>query len=327
MGPDTTPDTPASFDTTAPSSGSKFVWPPAPLPADDGLPLDTRPASEIDGARDARPAGWRTWLRDAETFWLAPTSLPLARRREACAWSPDPLSAFCNRCAQSVGFSEDDEFGCAKCRDRRFAWSRAVRLGEFEGDLASWVKEVKFAKNASLACDLGRLLGERVRDAGLPGERVCVVPIPMSRIERWTKGFDHARAIAEGVARSIPGGLAGGRSGGEAGGWSGGRAPLVRGLVREHRPSQRSMTSVSARERNVKRAFRAARGVDLSGWTVVLVDDVMTTGATMRAASRALWPRLRASRPAAIWVAAVGVTPDRQAGVAASSDQPPGEVV
>lgn len=321
------PDTSASSDALAPSTGGKFVWPPVPLPPDERVPLDGRPASEVDASPGARRAGWRAFLRDAEAFWLAPTSLPLAQRREACAWSPDALSVFCNRCAQTVGFGEDDEFGCAKCRDRRFAWSRAVRLGGFEGDLASWVKEVKFAKNASLACDLGRLLGERLRDAGLPGERVCVIPIPMSRIERWTKGFDHAWAIAEGVARAIPGGLAGGRTGGQTGGRTGGRAPLVRGLVREHRPSQRSMTSVSARERNVKRAFRAARGVDLSGWTVVLVDDVMTTGATMRAASRALWPRHRASRPAAIWAAAIGVTPDRRAGVAAMLDPGPGMAV
>jgi len=216
------------------------------------------------------------------------------------AWAPDPLDAFCNRCAQTVGFGEDDEFGCAKCRGRRLAWSRAVRLGAFEGDLASWVKEVKFTANASLGIDLGRLLAARLREAGLPRERVCVVPVPMSRLDRLTREHDHARTIAAGVARGLG-------------------APLVRALSRRHGPSQRAMESVAARERNVKRAFRAGWRVDCAGWTVVLVDDVMTTGATMRAASRALWPRSHAARPAAIWAAAVAVTPEH-AGRATAPD-------
>ena len=312
MSPESTPDTTALSHERATSTAATFVWPPAPLPPDVPASPEPTPVAVRDTPSASRPGGLRVYLRDVEAFWLAPTSLPLARRREACAWSPDPLSAFCNRCAQTVGFGEDDEFGCAKCRDRRFAWSRAVRLGEFEGDLASWVKEVKFAKNAALGVDLGRLLGARLLDAGLRGDRVCVVPIPMSRLERWTKGFDHARAIAQGVAAGLSEGLAGGP------------APLVVGLVRAHRASQRSMPSVSARERNVKRAFRPARGVDLSGWAVVLVDDVMTTGATMRAASKALWPRQRASRPAAIWAAALGVTPDRRMGKPGATGAEPG---
>ncbi|MGP1273747.1 MAG: ComF family protein, partial [Phycisphaerales bacterium] len=214
-----------------------------------------------------------------------------SRRAPDVGCSPDALSEFCNRCAQTVGLGEDDEFGCASCRGRRLVWSRAVRLGAYSGDLAEWVREVKFQRNASLGVDMGRALAERLAAAGLPDERVCVVPVPMSARDRLFRGVDHARCVAEGVAKGL-------------------RAPLVRALLRRHGPSQREMPSATARERNVRRAFTLRRGVDLSGWTAVLVDDVITTGATMRAASRTLWPRRLDSRPASIWAAAVGVTPD-----------------
>lgn len=283
-------DTADSSDARVEPIATRFAWPPSPLPDETTI---ERPAdAAVNDPAPARRSRWREYFRDAESFWLAPRSLPLARRAEEASWAPDPADAFCNRCAQSIGYGEDDEFGCAKCRDRKFAWVRAVRLGEYERDLAAWLKDVKFARNASLGVELGRVLGGRLVDAGLPRARVCVVPIPMSGRERVLKGFDHARVIGEGVARGLG-------------------APLVNGLTREHRPSQRTMDSVTARERNVRRAFRAARGVDLSGWTVVLVDDVMTTGATMRAASKALWPRRQDLRPDAIWAAAVGVTPER----------------
>ncbi len=279
-------------DTDAPTRDGGFVWPPVPA-----APLEPSVTPTTTGEADRSvlaPRGVnrvRRFLEEAEVFWLAPTALPLARRVEAGGWAPDGFGAYCNRCAQGVGFGEDDEFGCAACRGMNLPWSRAARLGAYQGDLASWVREVKFARNASLGVELGKTLAGRLRDAGLAGERVCVVPIPMSRRERFVKGLDHAWCIAEGVAKGL-------------------KAPLVAGLTREHRPSQRSMPSAAARERNARGAFRAARGVDLEGWTAVLVDDVITTGATMRAAGKALKPGRRRGLGTALWAAAVAVTPD-----------------
>jgi predicted amidophosphoribosyltransferase len=283
-----------------PAVKTPFVWPPVPTASlDEPSPPASPPTTDRAQSTSRSPGRLRRFLEEAEEFWLSPVALPLARRVEASLWAPDDFARYCNRCAQSVGLGEDDEFGCAECRGRRLAWCRAVRLGAFEGDLAGWVREVKFARNASLGVELGRALAGRLLDAGLPEGRVCVIPIPMSRRERLVKGLDHARCIAEGVAKGL-------------------EAPLVAGLKRSHRPSQRSMPSVAARERNARGAFSAASGVDLRGWTAVLVDDVITTGATMRAAGKALRPGRQPGQSAALWAAAVAVTPDperRDAGV------------
>lgn len=270
-----------------------FVWPPAATEAvaSAARAVTPQPASPRGGFG----AAIARWAHAAEEFWLEPTALPLARRMAQCGWAPDVFGAFCDRCGRTVGPHEGDEFGCSGCRGTRLPWARFVRLGAHEGDLRQWVHEVKFTRWRRLGADLGAMLGDRVAAAGLgpgiPGrpQRLCVAPMPTTWRRLAERGVDHAGAIAEGVARRL-------------------RAPLVRALRRRHRPSQVEVTA-SQRLRNVSGAFRPVWGVDLSGWTVVLVDDVRTTGATLRAASRALG-RMQERRPAEIWCAAVAVARD-----------------
>ena len=279
---------------TLTSAHARFVWPPVPEPQ----PVSPSPVlgqpSPAAVERAPRDAGrLLAWVRAAESFWLAPTALPLARRIADLGWTADDFDAYCNRCGGDVGRGEEDEFGCARCRETAQPWQRFVRLGAYEGDLAEWIKELKFTRNVTLGVGLGRLLADRLVEAGLPRDRVCVVPVGMSLRRRWARGVDHAGAIAEGVARGLG-------------------APLVGALRRFHRESQRRMPSRTAREANARRSFKVRSGVDLAGWTVVLVDDVSTTGATLRAASRAmLAKRRRADRPCGIWIATAAVTPDR----------------
>lgn len=231
-------------------------------------------------------------LRAAEERWLAPTALPLARRMGVIGWEPDGFLAFCGRCGGSVGPHEESEFGCAACRDERLPWERFVRLGEFDGPLRQWVHEVKFTRWQRLGDDLGRLLGRRMLDSGLPAGKAVVVPMPTTWLRRTTRGIDHAGVVAHGVAAAV-----------------GGRVERL--LAREHRRAQRTL-SPAERLRNVSGAFRRAGGPISAGGVVVLVDDVRTSGATLRAAAGALKGRRKAGF--ALWVGTLGVAsdPDRR---------------
>lgn len=274
-----------------------FVWPPKAGPLADTA--HGQPAPE-PALRPRSPLA--EWLLTVERCWLAPTALPLELRAREAGWAPDEPGDYCPRCGETTGPHEADEFGCAACRDDRLPWSRFVRIGEYRGDLAGCVQEVKFTRWRRLGIDLGRTLGrqlirEGLRPAGRAGEPVAVVPIPSSFRRRLVRGIDHAATIARGVAEELD-------------------APVVEALRARTRPSQRSVVP-SQRKRNAARAFRPRRGVVLTGWTVVLVDDVRTSGATLRAAARALRPLGASSR--AVWVATVAVTPregDHPAGAA-----------
>ncbi|MDQ6676090.1 MAG: ComF family protein [Acidobacteriota bacterium] len=115
---------------------------------------------------------------------------------------------------------------------------------------------------------LGRRLA-RLMPAALPLDQAfdAVVPVPLHWRRAWTRGFNQAEVLANHVARKR--------------GWK-----LKRALRR--RPSRNRQASLSNHERrlNVERAF-FAKG-SLTGMKVLLVDDVMTTGATARACALAL---------------------------------------
>lgn len=166
-----------------------------------------------------------------------------------------------------------------------------MRLGRYEAPLSDWICEVKFTRWRVLGFELGRTLGRQLRAAGFAASnKAVIVPIPTSFRRRVSRGIDHAAVIARGVSWEL-------------------NVPLSRALKRKHRPSQRSV-AISDRVRNVSGSMFLARSANLAGKAVLLIDDVMTTGATMRTAARALASSSQTRPPNAIWAAVLAVTPD-----------------
>ncbi len=272
------------------------------------------PEEGPDGRRVRR--GWRDQLgrlwaavRDmvfeAERTWLDVRCPVLRERIEELWWRPDQPEAYCHRCGQSVGPNERLEVGCSSCAGTRRPWRRIVRLGVYRQPLMRFVHEVKFTRWRRLGRDLGALLGESVRAAiererelrpGLP-ERVLVVPVPTTFRRRMMRGIDPSGVIAQEVAKAVGGRVLGG---------------VVR---REHRASQLSVQP-SEREANVAGSFHPGRrgGSSLGDALVIVVDDVTTTGATLRGACRAVARVHREGRGEKgadrmeIWTAVVAVT-------------------
>jgi len=266
-------------------SDAPFTWPPREP--------STSPPPPAEADAPARAAGSSLWHELSE-LWLAPQAPRLSQRMRDAGWAPDALGAWCDRCAGTVGPHEEDEFGCSACRGKRLPWDRAVRLGEHTGVLRDWIHEVKFTRYRALGIELGRELGKRLRASGLPSEGVVVCPAPTSWRRRVARGIDHSGAIGLGVARELG-------------------APMERLLARSHRRSQQDLTA-SERHRNLRRAFRRRGRASLAGKTVVLVDDVLTTGATARGAARALRQNGRGGEGAAgVWLGVLGVA-DRPGG-------------
>lgn len=269
-----------------------FRWPPAPLPpSPPSLPTQT-------GGPTPRPATPPTPIervvghaRSLERAWLDPVVLPLRDRPEWASWRPSSFDEFCDRCGHDVGPHEENEYGCAACRSRRLPWQAFVRLGTYEPPLSDWIHELKFGRWRRTGVELGRALGARLQESGLlrhsDPSAVVVVPVPTTWRRRMGRGVDHSLCIARAIAHR--------------GGWATSRL-----LARSHRPSQRSVPA-SERARNVSGSIRLRRGAGLGGRTVVLVDDVMTSGATLRAAARVL----AGARPAPerLIAAVLAVTP------------------
>jgi ComF family protein len=234
-------------------------------------------------------------LDDLTEHWIGWTFPPVERAMAEANWSPDAADDYCQRCGDSVGVGEATAEGCATCRagaelEGGIA-DGVIRLGPYIEPLRGWVQAIKYQRWNEMGESLGRLLGERIRVcACVDLQEAIVVPLPMPWQRRIYRGVDHAAMIAHALAREI-------------------EAPVVSMLARANMPPQVSLTP-SERKRAGSRGMRIHRrwwggsGGSVEGAHIVLVDDVRTTGSTLKAATRLL----RRLKPARIVCAVVGVS-------------------
>jgi ComF family protein len=178
-----------------------------------------------------------------------------------CAGAVDPVPPGCARC----GLPGPDAL-CGGCRAAPPAFDAVRAGGLFGGPLADAVHAFKYGARPALARPLGAWLAAR---APLPAGAL-VVSVPLARGRRIERGYDQAALLADALAR--------------AAGVPGQRARRALSRTRETPPQVGR--SREERVRNVAGAFAATEAV--AGRDVVLVDDVVTTGATADAAAAAL---------------------------------------
>ncbi|HEU4365778.1 MAG TPA: phosphoribosyltransferase family protein [Candidatus Krumholzibacteria bacterium] len=191
---------------------------------------------------------------------------------------------------------------CRACLHELDPWPRPVLLVErgrgadaievyptFTTDarLLALVHLLKFGRRACVAPWLGRAMAR-----GLPARAraadVLVTPVPMDDASRRRRGFNQAEALARALARQ----------------WG---LPLATGVIDKPAPTAaQSLLGREARERNLAAAFGPGRRAALvTGRDVLLVDDLVTTGATARACARAL----RSAGAARVRVVCAGYRP------------------
>lgn len=184
------------------------------------------------------------------------------------ALTTDPHDT-CPRCAATVGPYTDTSDGCPACREAKFPFDAAVRLGPYDGRLREAILRAKQPGGEGIAETLGRVWATARRDELLTLRVDVIVPVPLHWRRRWGRGFNPAGAVARGVADIL-------------------RLPLRPFAVRRVRPTPKQTgMSRAARLRNVSEAFAPLH--PLPNARILLVDDVLTTGATATAVSRTLF--------------------------------------
>jgi ComF family protein len=199
---------------------------------------------------------------------LAPPAPPFCAACRA-ALTHDPAET-CPRCAATVGPHTASPDGCVLCRKETFAFETVLRLGPYEGLLKETVLRLKHSAGEVLAELLGELFADAVRQRLLAAGAGVVVPVPLHWWRRFRRGYNQSEAVALGLAARL--GL-----------------PCCPGWLRRTRSTPHQMSlPPSLRRENVRGGFRAGHQAAVAGQTVLLVDDVMTTGTTASEAARAL---------------------------------------
>ena len=184
--------------------------------------------------------------------------------------APKPLVAdyFCVCCR--TPFLNDaplDEFGrCGLCRRGVNGFDLAYSFGAYEDELRKLIHLFKYQKIKTLAKPLGELL---VRSLPLDQNFDIVTAMPLHWLRQLERGFNQAELLAAPLAKRL-------------------NVPLMATLKRvRSTPNQAGLTNAKRRA-NVAGAFRVNSRFDLSGKRVLLVDDVLTTGASAGAAAAVL---------------------------------------
>lgn len=189
-----------------------------------------------------------------------------------------PPGPGCRTCGVPLGDRAvgpvDHDLQCGACRERPPDFERLLAAFLYRPPGDAVIRGLKFGRLEYLGAELARELAPLVvrilagpQAAAPPIDRVIALPLHWTR--RLVRGYNQAERIARPLAAVC--GLR--------------YDPALR---RAHwTPAQTSLER-SARQRSQRRGFRLAAGADVAGASVLLVDDVMTTGATLRAAAGAL---------------------------------------
>jgi ComF family protein len=167
----------------------------------------------------------------------------------------------CRRCALRIAAGEF----CGGCLSAPPRFAAAWAAADYAPPVSGMVLALKSGARLDLALPLGRLLARALGD----GARAdCVLPIPLSPERRAERGYNQSELLAAALVQELS-------------------LPLAADLlVRVRHDAPQQSLALDARRRNVRGAYAAAR--PLSGETVLLIDDVMTTGATLDEAADAL---------------------------------------
>jgi ComF family protein len=176
----------------------------------------------------------------------------------------------CRKCGLVCSEVDLPRGDCGYCRGLKLRFSEVRTLGSYEGPLRQAVLKIKHAAHEPLAVALGQRMAEQVVARPLAEAPDLVTAVPMHWLKRIWRRTNTALTLAESVAKLL--GL-----------------PHHPGLLVCRRLLARQATLTPPQRRiNVRNAFRTSRFARIDGKRVLLVDDVMTTGATAQEAARTL---------------------------------------
>ena len=186
---------------------------------------------------------------------------------------PAPAEKKCEVCGQALGWltpREGEQLVCRACQQKTYAFERARSYGIYDGPLVKAILLLKWERMDPLGAWFADRLAKVILREGDSFAADVVVPVPLHRDRERQRGYNQAGLISKPLARKL--GL-----------------PHKSVLLMRTRPRpDKQVLSLEERWASVRGAFATRPGSQVDRKRVLLVDDVLTTGATLDACARAL---------------------------------------
>ena len=182
--------------------------------------------------------------------------------------------AVCETCGQPLaawslgGARAEESLVCPECQTREYAFDRSRSYGLYKAVLARAIVLLKFERVEPLGHWFAGRLADLARKEGFAAD--IVVPVPLHKQRQRERGYNQADLIARPLARKL------------------GLPYRTVLLVRTKPRPDKHILSLEERWDSVRGAFATRPGTQVDNLRVLLVDDVMTTGATLDACAKAL---------------------------------------
>lgn len=184
------------------------------------------------------------------------------------------LTSVAERCCPACGaehfFARFPQGRCSLCRGMKLHFDRAICLGNYHGLMQELIVRLKGSHDEPLAVQLGRLLGRKLNRESPPIGCDLIIATPTHWWNHWQRPSFVAGIIAEGVSQEL-------------------RRPAANHLLRCLRRTKKQGTlSTRQRIKNVEGAFAVTRPKLVAGRSILVVDDVITSGATVNQLAKIL---------------------------------------
>lgn len=176
------------------------------------------------------------------------------------------LDNVCRTCLSSV---PGDAGLCGSCLNTSPAYEKLISCCSYSGEIRAGINRFKFHDCPDMSVPFGRMMCARLDELGV-SHFDAVVPVPLSRKRFIERGFNQAELLAKRIASHF-------------------NVPCFTDVLKKPKETQRqSELHRDEREKNVRGAYALENGERVRDKCVLLVDDVFTTGATLRETARIL---------------------------------------
>lgn len=181
------------------------------------------------------------------------------------------LPPFCAACGRHLDAKAIEKNTCSNCSNAKFYFDRAFSPCAYTGVMKKLIHEFKYNGKDYLGKPLGSMINTFIRDYCLPIEHLdFIVPVPLHKIRQREREFNQAQLLSQQVADEFN------------------KKALINILIRTKPAKTQTELTLEERRRNVEKSFLVTKPDLIKDTNLLLIDDVLTTGATSNEAAKSL---------------------------------------